>query len=201
MNSINMKNSLVIGGLLTAMVVNGSETPQGWFAAGQRPRDYEMSTDRSTVHGGSASASVKCIAPKAEGFGTLMQTFAADAYRGKRVRFSGYVRSAKVADWAGLWMRVDGAAGGANGPEALAFDNMQKRPIKGTTDWTQYEIVLDVPERAQEIAYGILLSHTGQVWMDDLKVEVVGTDVTTTAVSLSPKQEPSAAPVNLDFEE
>ena len=47
MNSINMKNILVIGGLLTAMVVNGGETPKGWFAAGNRPRDYEMSTDHA----------------------------------------------------------------------------------------------------------------------------------------------------------
>jgi hypothetical protein len=74
---------------------------------------------------------LKSIVSKADGFGTLMQTFKADSFRTKRIRFSGYVRSKEVMDWAGLWLRVDGS----NGGEMLAFDNMQDRPIKGTTDW------------------------------------------------------------------
>ena len=36
--------------------------------------------------------------------------------------------------WAGLWMRVD------KGKDMVAFDNMQDRPIKGTTDWQRYYI-------------------------------------------------------------
>jgi hypothetical protein len=201
MKNTNMKRIMVIGGLLTAIVTNAGETPKGWFAAGNKPRDYEMTTDHSIVHGGNASASVKCVAQSAVGFGTLMQTCRADTFRGKRVRFSGYVRAAGVNDWAGLWLRVDGpTSGDSKNPEPLAFDNMQQRPIKGTSDWTKYEIVLDVPERAQEIAFGILLSHGGQVWVDDLKMEEVGTDVPTT---VSQKEESSspAAPVNLGFED
>lgn len=201
MKYANLKNILIIGALLTAMAANAGEAPKGWFAAGNKPRDYEMTTDRSIVHGGSASASVKCVAHAADGFGTLMQTCKADSFRGKRVRFSGYVRSAGVVDWAGLWLRVDGpTAGDSKVPEMLGFDNMQQRPIKGTKDWAKYEIVLDIPERAQELAYGILLSHTGQVWMDDLKMEEVGMDVPTTD---SKKEESSSpmAPVNLGFED
>ena len=57
---------------------------------------------------------------------------------------------------------------------------MQQRAIKGTTDWTRYEIVLDVPDEAQRLAFGILLAGGGQVWMDDLKFEVVPTTVKTT---------------------
>ena len=44
-----------------------------------------------------------------------MQTFKADAFRGERVRMSGYVRSKEVSDWAGLWMRVDGPQIGTAG--------------------------------------------------------------------------------------
>jgi len=36
----------------------------------------------------------------------------------------------------------------------VAFDNMQDRAIKGTTDWRRYEVVLDVPEDATGIAPG-----------------------------------------------
>ena len=76
---------------------------------------------------------------------------------------------------------------------------MQDRPIKGTSDWKRYEIVLDVPEQAQEIAFGLLLTGGGQVWMDDLKFEVVGKDVATTGPSST--KGALAGPTNLNFEE
>jgi hypothetical protein len=195
-NNIMKKLSFLLTALaaLTASPVRGEETPKGWFRAGSNPKDYEMSVDRAVFHAGKASATLKSVATQASGFGTLMQTFKADAFRGKRVRMSGHVRAQDAADWAGLWMRVDGPQ-----KEALAFDNMQGRPIKATSDWTSYEIVLDVPESAQEIAFGLLLSGKGQVWMDDLNFEVVGKDVPTTGESQ--KEQRRKGPTNLDFEE
>ncbi len=159
----------------------------GWFPAGSNPNDYTMARDRNTTHGGKASAYVKSIVPRPGGFGTLMQSFKADAYCSRRVRLSGFLRSEDVRNWAGLWMRVDGAKG-----EVLAFDNMQDRAVKGTTDWTRYEIVLDVPEAGQQIAMGLILDGPGQVWMDDLKIEVVGKEVAPTGgtrVSPTPQLE------------
>jgi len=55
------------------------------------------------------------------------------------------------------------------------------------------DIVLDVPENAAALAYGILLAGDGQVWMDDLKFEVVKPDVPVSGVTSSP-------PRNLNFE-
>lgn len=172
----------------------GEQLPKGWFKAGSNPKDYSMAIDRETKHSGKSSASLKSITNEPGGFGTLMQTFKADVFRGKRVRLTGYVRSKDVADWAGLWMRMDGPRG-----EVLSFDNMQKRAIKATTDWTRYEIVLDVPDPSQEVAFGLLLSGKGQVWMDDLNFEVVSKDVPTTGGSI--QDESNRAAVNLDFEE
>ena len=63
---------------------------------------------------------------------------------------------------------------------SLAFDNMSNRAIGGTSDWTKYEIVLDVSKEAIGIAYGFLISGTGNAWFSDLKLEVVGNDVPTT---------------------
>ena len=194
MRNNNTRITLLIAALLAATVSAKAGTPQGWFAAGSHPKDYKMSADRTVAHSGKASASLKSVAPAPAGFGTLMQTFKADAYRGKRVRMSGYARAEAVKNWAGLWMRVDGPRG-----EALAFDNMQDRSIKGTGDWRKCEIVLDVPESAQEIAFGLLLTGAGQVWMDDLAFEVVGKDVPTTGPKPSPGAPP--APSNLDFEQ
>ena len=171
-----------------------ADLPAGWFKAGSHPAEYEMGLDES-VHrdGGKASATVKSVAANLHGFGTLMQMTQPGEYLGKRVRLSGWVKSDKVTDWAGLWFRVDGA----NPNVSLGFDNMQDRPIKGTTDWTRYEIVLDVPKEAQRLAFGILLGGAGQVWMDDLKFEVVATSVKSTN-RMPPT--PPAAPSNLNFE-
>ena len=171
-----------------------AKAPKGWFVAGSHAREYVASVDREMPRNGKGSAHFESTVLKTGGFGTLMQVFQAGDFRGKRVRLSGYARSQEVKDWAGLWMRVDGAGG-----KSLAFDNMQDRPIKATTDWTKYEIVLDVPEGAEQIAYGVLLRGRGDVWIDDLKFDVVGNASSTTAQSKGAKV--PKAPVNLDFEQ
>jgi hypothetical protein len=157
-----------------------------------------MSHDRTGAHGGNVCAYLKSVVAETGGFGTLMQTFKADEYRGKRVWMSGYVKAKDASDWAGLWMRVDGA----RKDEILAFDNMQDRAIKGTIDWKKYEIVLDVPENSEMVAFGLLLSGKGQVWMDDLQFEVVGKDVPTTGRTTAGAASGAAkTPLNLNFEE
>jgi hypothetical protein len=150
------------------------QVPAGWIARGSQPQEYEMAVDRGVAHGGKASGYMKCKGDKPEGFGTLMQTFKADAYRGKRLRLSGYVKTDHVEQWTGLWMRGDGEQ------SSLAFDNMENRPIKGSTDWQKYEVVLDVPADSIDIAFGILLAGKGQAWVDDLQLDVVGNDVPST---------------------
>jgi hypothetical protein len=164
------------------------DVPSGWFKAGMRPEDYDVGTDQAVKRSGSASAFIKSRSAAAAEFATLMQTFTAADYLGKRVRLSGYVKSDGVKNWAGLWMRVDG-------PErkTLAFDNMQERPIKGTQDWTECTIVLDVAAEATDISMGLLLAGEGAVWVDDLKIEVVSTSVPPTGRS-------RGKPTNLDFE-
>ena len=129
--------------------------------------------------------------PGVEGFGTLMQDFRADHYLGKRVRFSAFVKTEGAEDWAGLWMRVD------KGAKQLTFDNMQGRPIKGTTDWRKYDVVLDVPQEATGIFFGVLLSGSGTVWLSEAKFEIVETNVPTTGTAAPQK---SDEPVNLNFE-
>jgi hypothetical protein len=118
-----------------------------------------------------------------------MQSFRATQYAGKRVRLSAAVKSEKVNDWAGLWMRVD------RDHEIVAFDNMQNRPIKGTTNWQNYHVVLDVPKDATGLYFGILLGKSGTVWLSNVKIESVGTDVPTTGAA--PLLE---GPTNLDFQ-
>ncbi len=106
------------------------------------------------------------------------------------------MKSENVSDWAGLWMRIDGSATDP-AKKTLAFDNMMDRPIKGTTGWQSYEVVLDVPQNATGIFFGILLSGTGEVWLSGVKFEVVDSTIPITGRAVNP---PAAGPSNLGFE-
>lgn len=181
---------------VAVMAAQVRDLPAGWIRAGSHPGDYEMAVDPAGGRTGAAAfIKSRTATPAGEGFGTLMQQFTGEEYRGKRLRFSGYVKAAGISNWAGLWMRVDGPA--ATAP--LAFDNMQGRPIKGTQDWRRYEIVLDVPSSATNIAFGILLAGPGQAWIDDLQFDVVGPNVPTTDLMAGPAAAPRG-PVNLNFD-
>lgn len=165
--------------------------PDGWFKAGTAPQDYEVGTDDAVRRSGAASAYVRSRVMGAKGFGTLMQTFAADEYRNRRIRLSGYLRAIGALGEAGLWMRIDDA----ERRSPLGFGNTQQRLVPGP-EWKRAEIVLDVPAEAATINFGLLLSGDGQVWVDDLDLEEVSLDVPTTGrgPSLPPR------PRNLGFE-
>ncbi len=101
----------------------------GWSLSGSQPADYEVGIDRTVAHSGQASGYIMSRPYQRTGFGTLMQMCQAGQYLGQRVRMSAYVKTRAVKAFSTLWMRVDGEDG-----KLLSFDNMQNRPIKGTTD-------------------------------------------------------------------
>jgi hypothetical protein len=183
---------------------SGAENlPKGWMHAGDHPDNYEMTVDTAMKHDGKASARITFIGEKAEGFGTLMQIFKADDYRGKRVAMSAWMKT-KDAESGNFWLRIDGV------DTSLGFDNMFNRAVRGTTEWKEYEIVLDVPEEAVNIAFGAFVAGKGQAWVDDFSFKVVGETALSGAkptpeqvkakeLAGSAKKHPRK-PVNLDFE-
>ncbi len=166
----------------------------GWHMAGSHPSQYEHAFADETTYEGKPVVELRSVVPRTDGFGTLMQTFSAEQFSGQRVRFSGALKSESVEDRVGLWMRVDGPS-----RQMLAFDNMAGRPVGGTTDWENHEVVLDVSDEAVAIALGVLLVGGGEAWMSDLDVEIVGPEVETTdagMIAALPER-----PQNLDFSE
>ncbi len=188
-----LKSVLLLG---TTVALLSFDTPTGWFNAGSKPKSYEMGIDKGAGQDGKNAATIKSIDKKIEGFGTLMQQSKPDKYLGKRIKMTGFVKSENVTTWAGLWFRVDQAGS----QQSLSFDNMGDRPIKGTTGWTKYEIVLDVPSNASLIAYGALLDGTGQIWFDNITIEIVDDNVPTTGSQNGKKSATQNEPTNLDFE-
>lgn len=171
--------------------------PAGWIKAGSAPKAYSMGVDEKEKHNGSRSGFVASKGEQSDGFGTLMQMIDSKEYLGKRVRLSGWLKSDGVTGWSSIWMRVDGK----NAKESLAFDNMMDRPVKGTTDWKDVKIVLDVPQEARAIAFGLMLIGSGKVWVDGLNLEIVPTTEPVTGGGKDGSSNLSSKPVNIDFEQ
>jgi hypothetical protein len=151
--------------------------PVGWI--GGAP-GYDMAWDPTVAHHGEASGRIARHAGTTATTtpASLSQWISAERWRGKRVRLSGWLRTQHISSgWAGLWMRVDSPT-----TPALAFDNMQKRGLHGTSDWAKYEVVLDVPKAASDIYFGAVLTGDGIVWADDVALEEVPLSVPTTAL-------------------
>jgi hypothetical protein len=157
-------------GLSAASASLVAQAPPGWRGV----PDTQVGLDTNITHTGHGSAVVRGESPA--DVAVLRQAIRADSFLGQRVRLSAYVRTNLVAGTAGLWMRIDGA-----GPtEVLAFDNMNARPIQGTTPWTSYSIVLDVSRTSTSIVLGALVEGQGRLWLDDVLLESVGPDVPST---------------------
>jgi len=177
---------------ITLFAFKAAEQVKGWFLAGDYPQGYKIGVENNAERNGHV-AFLKSISPiNGDKFGTIMQTFLPDNYLGKRIKLSGYIKSQDVKSWAGMWLRIDGESV----EKPLGFDNMQNRPIKGSTSWKKYEIVLDVPANSKAIAYGVLLAGPGTVWLDDLSFEVVPKTTRGTNIDLPPTNKPQ----NTNFE-
>lgn len=187
----------------TASMVPG--LPPQWF--GSPALQFEVGLDYDVRRGGRASAYIRTNTRAVFGgqFGVLTQTLRADAYRGSRVRLSGWLRTSNTSgEGVSLWFRSDGIG-------AQPFDNMEGRRLTGTDDWREVSIVADVPDDAIGLAFGIISVSPGIAWADDLRLEVVDSSVATTALPVQRTQVDTAmisqqydrtslAPRNLDFE-
>jgi erythromycin esterase len=180
--------------------------PVGRNSAPELGNPFEVGLDRTNKRSGEASAYViGQLAPDTD-FGGLGQNVSSlDGLRGKRVRWRAMVRASNLRETGGaLWMRVDAPNGTA------AFDNMGTRPILGTSEWTEYAVVLDVALDATNIAIGLMVTGTGKMNVDDGVFEVVSASVPTTDMrfvtpplpdSIASPSRPAVPPVrNLNFE-
>jgi hypothetical protein len=143
------------------------EGKKDWFPCGFG--GYKISEDKF-VGRGNRPGSIKITAgpnPAQNDFGGIGQCVDAKPMRGKRIRLTGYLKIDDV-QYSGLWVRVDEA----NGAQQI-LDNMYDRPLRGTLDWTPAIVELPVVENSGRICFGALMSGTGVMWADHLRLEIV----------------------------
>ena len=134
---------------------------------------FTSGLDPESKRSGVATPYLACNSAKKGVYGVLTQWIDATPYRGKRVRFSGYVKTSSIKEYGGLMMCV-------NSSDSFEWYDTQSHPQKGDQDWSHVEYVADVSQDRTSFTLGINLQGRGTVWMDGLALEVVGNDVAVT---------------------
>jgi hypothetical protein len=162
---------------------------------------YEIGVDKTVHHGDRRSAYIKSVGPKpSDEFGNLMQAFVPNNYLDQRVKLTAWVKTQLTSGTAQLWARVDGDWNDST-TKPGTFDNMDDRPIKGSTEWTEYSIVVDIPPNADHVTFGLMHIGTGTIWLDDVRIERVGKDVPLTGSFTTLRGCGKKEPVNMNFED
>jgi len=186
----------------------GFEVPFGWTAISDSSYDVTLDTGLHVGGHGFTVATIRSNRDLVAGAGVLQQSIRANDFRGQRILLTGYLKSNATTADANLFLRVDGASA------VLVSDYMENRPVRGTTDWTQYSIVLDVPANAIGLTFGLSIAGAGQVWLDDVSLDIVDTSMAVTGHRLgwggkpmtfgrggrSAYENAPRNPINLDFE-
>jgi hypothetical protein len=163
--------------------------PPGWFQSHPNPH-YRVGLDPD-VPGVVLIEAIEGARP-AEITGVIMQSVDAAPYRGRKIALAAELMGRGVGQGA-IWARVDPANG-----KYLRFDNLLDRShdgaLRGTTDWVERSIIVDVPDAAASLHYGALLVGEGELRVRRIRIEPADPDAATTA---RPPMWPG--PTNLDF--
>jgi C-terminal processing protease CtpA/Prc len=101
----------------------------------------------------------------ASDFGNIMTAIDAEKYRGKEIKYTGYVKLKEGTKGNGhLWIRID-----KTDRSYGFFNNMDANPVK-SNKWQQYEIIGSVDSLAKSIVFGCFLSGKGRLYVDKLQL-------------------------------
>lgn len=140
--------------------------PAGWYVW-RAP----LARDTAIFHVGRAAARIDRNSSSIAEFSAFSRRLDAD-FAGDTLELRGWLRTQNVDGHAGLWLREDAKGGGV-----VEFDNMEDRKLQGTTAWTEYRVSLPLDSKARTIVFGGLLTGTGTVWLDEIRLLVDGKPV------------------------
>jgi RNA polymerase sigma factor (sigma-70 family) len=135
-----------------------------WDLWGNYPQDYICGIDTVVGINGATCGYIKASAPAPRGHGILRQTIRSKCYHGHYVRLIGNIKTADVENQASLYMQLD----------SIGNDGFREKSLQGTTDWSEQDVVMFVPEQGGGmIRFGIILHGKGQIWLDNVRLEIV----------------------------
>jgi len=119
-----------------------------WDLDGGAGYDYSATAD-------GPSAVLSSVVPRPAGAAALVQAIFADDYRGRDVVFSGEISTAPLTELAGLRLEI------LKHWRQVREDHGVT--VAGRSDWTRYETCTSVPEDADVIRFGIMLTGAGRI--------------------------------------
>ncbi|HEY5005351.1 MAG TPA: bifunctional nuclease domain-containing protein, partial [Ktedonobacteraceae bacterium] len=138
-----------------------------WDLWGSYPQDYACGIDTAIGINGATCGYIKSSVSAPRGHGILRQTIRSKCYHGHYVRLIGNMKTADVENQASLYIQLDG----------IGNDEFREKSLRGTTDWSEQSVMVFVPEqRGGMIRFGIILHGKGQVWLDNVRLELVESD-------------------------
>lgn len=153
---------------LIGTVPTGSYRPGTWQLSNHA--HYQLDSDPLESRAGGVPFCLKSQKDDRTIYGAVTKVCSAEEYLGKRVRMHGWMKTV-VSDssFARFYICVLGNWRVSDGMD----DNMRIRQVYGTTEWTKYDLVVDVPKTSTNITFGAILMGGGMIWIDDLKLEIV----------------------------
>jgi hypothetical protein len=157
--------TMIVHDTATGQLVLGRDNdPIGgadWQRAGTAIKDYVF---RAPSDGNPLCIGSRAKSPR--GFGQLRQIVDAIPYRGRGVRFSGYIasqRGANVRTWLAAGIKRRGV---------IAGNGTRTARIRDRSGWIRFALEIPyVPENAWSLSYGFLLDGPGDVWVYDPRLE------------------------------
>jgi hypothetical protein len=150
--------------------------PPKWLVLGDQGVELcDAGIDAQLMTAGQRNLAIACSFPIRA---YIRQAFEAPAYWGKRVRFSGWIKTEQVVPREGV---VQPGTNGQPGAALYMAATGSRGPVyhaivTGSTEWTYKELVIDIPRGDDYIPVGLSLVGTGKVWLRDLKFEEVPRD-------------------------
>lgn len=149
--------------------INPAGSADGWFRWGMP--SYNIQLDSVVKHSGKYALRIESKNQEAvQGFGCPARSIPA-VYAGERITVKAFMKTEGVDQPIGLLLRIDGKSGG------LEFDNMTKKNVTETNGWQEYSVTLPLPESAETIFIGAILSGKGKLWIDDFQLLIDGRDL------------------------
>ncbi len=139
---------------------------------------YEAGIDRKVAHTGHASVFLKSVTPDASSGYAARQRIQADAYRGKRIRITGWLKTDRAKGGSAIWLRVDYANG-----DYVLDGMLELGPAPG---WRRSALIADVGADAIGISFGVRMKGQGEIWADDFAMETVAKTVRTNTIERRP---------------
>jgi erythromycin esterase len=144
---------------------NSKGEPKGYFMG---LPGYKCYIDTTIFFSGKSSLCVEYTTGNQYKFIAVSRTFPIADIRGKKFKFSMYIKTDSVTGYGGYYIRADGK------DSTLAFVNNEEKSPKGTTGWTKYSSEIFVPKESVALYFGPIVSGSGKAWFDNIIIEVDG---------------------------